>query len=274
MKFRRHTSGHRSWRSIVAPLARAMHQIRMAIDRLPGSRTIWVWAASLVAAFAIGYVVAITVFFPAPIFARATTVPRLVGVPFERAEQSVRGAGLQVGAVTQEPHARAERGAVIWQDPPTGVAVRQGHAVDLVVSTGPQRIPVPDLVGYDAAIAERLVTASGLRIGGTEATQAPAPAGVVINSRPPAGATLLPGADVTLVVSVGAPTIRIPDLRGLTREGADSALADVGLTLGTAIRRTSDAAEPGTVLEQSPGPGTLSAPGTTVNVTIARRRSP
>ena len=274
MRFRRHTSGDQSWQSILAPLEKATRRVRLAIDRLPGSRAICIWAASLIGAFVIGYVVATTVFFPAPIFARATTVPRLVGIPLEEAEQSVRGAGLQVGGVTQEPHARAERGAVIWQDPPTGVAVRQGHAVDLVVSTGPQRVPVPDLVGYDAAIAKRLVTASGLSIGGTEATQAPAPAGVVINSRPPAGTTLLPGADVTLVVSVGAPTIRVPDLRGLTREGADSALVDVGLALGTAIRRTSDATEPGTVLEQSPGPGTLSAPGTTVNVTIARRRSP
>ncbi len=251
-----------------------MHRVRVSTDRLPGSRTAWIWAASLIAAFASGYVVAITVFFPAPIFARATTVPRLVGAPQEEAERSIRGAGLQVGTVMQEPHARAGRGDVIWQDPPTGVAVRQGHTVDLVVSAGPQRIPVPDLAGYDAGIAERLVAASGLRIGGTEATQAPAPAGVVINSRPPAGTTLLPGAEVTLVVSVGAPTILVPDLRGLTREEADTALFDAGLALGTAIRRTSDAAEPGTVLEQSPAPGTLSAPGTTVNVTIARRRAP
>jgi serine/threonine-protein kinase len=246
----------------------------MSIDRLPGSRAVWLWAAGLVGAFVVGYVVAITAFFPAPIFARATSVPRVVGAPQEEAERSIRDAGLHVGAVTQEPHARADRGKVIWQDPPTGVAVPQGHAVDLVVSAGPQRIPVPDLSGYDAGIAERLVTAAGLRIGGTEATQAPAPAGVVINSRPPAGTTLLPGSDVTLVVSVGAPTISVPDLRGLTREEADSALVAAGLALGTAIRRTSDATEPGTVLEQSPGPGTLSAPGTTVNVTIARRRTP
>jgi serine/threonine-protein kinase len=93
----------------------------------------------------------------------------------------------------------------------------------------------------------------------------------VINSRPPTGATLLPGSEITLVVSIGAPTILVPDLRGLTREGADSALTDVGLALGTAMRRSSDE-EPGTVIAQTPDPGTLSAPGTTVNVTVARRR--
>jgi serine/threonine-protein kinase len=142
----------------------------------------------------------------------------------------------------------------------------------LVLSSGPQRIPVPDLGGYDVGLATDLVVAAGLQVGRTESTQAPTPAGVVINSRPPAGATLLPGGEITLVVSVGAPTIRVPDLRGLTRDGADSVLTEASLTLGTAMRRASDE-EPGTIIAQTPDPGTLSAPGTTVNVTLARRRN-
>lgn len=261
----------RQW---VARSTAALRTGIQAADRLPGGRTVWLWAAGLVGAFVAGYLVAATVFFPAPIFARTTAVPRVMGSTQEAAETSLRSAGLQVGTVIQEAHARADRGTVIWQDPPEGVGLPQGHAVDLRVSTGPQRIPVPDLSGYDAGIAERLVTAAGLKVGGTESTQAPAPAGVVINSRPPAGSTLLPGSPITLVVSVGAPTIRVPDLTGLTREAADTALVDAGLALGTAIRRTSTAAAPGTVIGQSPAAGTLSAPGTTVNVTIARERNP
>jgi serine/threonine-protein kinase len=255
----------------------ALEAVRAAVrtlDRLPGGRPVWLWAVGLVGAFVAGYLVAATVFFPAPIFARTISVPRVMGATQTDAEESIRSAGLQVGAVIQEPHARGDRGMVIWQDPPEGVGLPQGHAVDLLVSTGPQRIPVPDLSGYDAGIAERLVTAAGLSVGGTESTQAPAPAGVVINSRPPAGSTLLPGTPITLVVSVGAPTIRVPDLTGLTREAADSLLVDAGLALGTAIRRTSNAAAPGTVIGQAPAPGTLSAPGTSVNVTIARARNP
>jgi serine/threonine-protein kinase len=242
------------------------------LNRLPGGKAPWFGAAAAAAVFLLGYALAATVLFPAPIFARTTAVPQLLGAARDEASATVRSAGLQVGTVTAEPHRSADRGTVIWQDPPAEVGVPEGHAVNLVLSNGPRRIPVPDLGGYDVGLATALVEAAGLRIGRRETTQAPAPAGVVINSRPPAGATLLPGSELTLVVSIGAPTIRVPDLRGLTRDGADSALTDAGLALGTAMRRSSDE-EPGIIIAQTPDPGTLSAPGTSVNVTVARRRN-
>lgn len=269
MKFRRPTRGPLS----LAGVDGALRRLRRGLDRLPGRRGMWLWAGGLLGAFLVGYVIAATVLFPAPIFARTAAVPRVIGMPQERAEATLTGAGLQVAAVTTEPHASIERGSVIWQDPPEGIAVPQGQAVSLVVSSGPQRIPVPDVSGYDVSLAKQLVAAAGLRTGSVESTQAPAPAGVVINSRPPAGGTLLPGTEITLVVSVGAPTISVPDLRGLTRDVADSVLQQAGLGLGTAMQRTSIDRTPGTVIGQSPAPGTLSAPGTSVNITIARRRN-
>ncbi len=260
-------------------IARGVHRVgtwaRRApryLERLPGGKAPWLGAGVVVVIFFLGYLAAATVLFPAPIFARTIAVPQLLGNTRDDATAALRGVGLQIGTVTAESHRSADRGTVIWQDPPAAVGVPEGHAVDLVLSSGPQRIPVPDIGGYDVALATELITAAGLQVGRTESTQAPAPAGVVINSRPPAGATLLPGSAISLVVSIGAPTISVPDLRGLTREGADSMLTDAGLALGTAIRRSSDA-EPGTVIGQTPAPGTLSAPGTTVNVTVARRRT-
>jgi serine/threonine-protein kinase len=240
-------------------------------ERLPGGRAPWLAAGAAVIVFLLGYLLAATVLFPAPIFARTIPVPYLLGTSQDEATATVRSSGLQLGTISAEPHRSADRGTVIWQDPPAQVAVPQGHAVDLVVSSGPRRIPLPDVGGYDVALATELVLAAGLKVGRTESTQAPAPAGVVINSRPPAGGTFLPGSEITLVVSVGAPTIPVPNLLGFTRETADSILQDAGLALGTAIRRSSDE-EPGTVIAQTPNPGTLSAPGTTVNVTLARSR--
>ncbi len=269
MRIRRRAPGPR----LLADLARTLRAVLSRVDQLPGGRRLWLWVGGGLGAFVAGYVIAATILFPAPIFARAAAVPRLIGLTQERAEQTIVSAGLQVGAVAVEPHPRSERGTVVWQDPPEGIAVPQGQGVALIVSGGPQRIPVPDLSGYDVSLAKQLVIAAGLAVGGVESTQAPVAAGVVVNSRPPAGTTLLPETEITLVVSVGAPTITVPDLTGLTQEEADSVLQRAGLALGTAMRRTSDTRQPGTVIEQTPAPGTLSAPGTTVNVTVARRRS-
>jgi len=288
MKFRRHVPHRPDW---TRPLHQALDRARKLwrsprflragsgpgfglASRIAGGKAVWVWLASAIGAFGLGYLIAALVLFPAPIFAATTAVPRLIGLSQEDAEESLRQQGLTVGDVQAERHPTAARGDVVWQDPPPGVGVPRTHTVDLVVSGGPQQVPVPDLTGYDASIAEQLILAAGLIVGRQETTQAPVPAGVVINTRPPAGATLMPGTEITLVVSVGAPTITVPDLQGLMRDEADSVLGATGLTLGTTMRRTTSDGMPGTVIAQNPAPGTLSAPGTAVNVTLARRRSP
>jgi len=255
----------RDW---TAPIRRFARLPRL--KPLPARQRVLMWVGGFAGAFAIGYVVAALVLFPAPIFASATGVPNLFGLMEDEAADALEQAGLALGDVEEATHPVAARRQVVWQDPPPGVRVTPRAAVSITVSTGPQRVPVPDLVGYDAALAGQLLTAAGLTIRSLDSTQAPVPRGVVVNTRPPAGAPLVPGTGVTLVVSVGAPTIVVPDLAGLTRAEAEFALADVGLILGAMVRRTSMADEPGTIIEQRPAPGTLSAPGTAVNVTVAR----
>ena len=255
----------RDWSSTVRRMVRLPR-----LKPLPARQRVLLWVGGFTAAFVVGYVVAALVLFPAPIFASATGVPNVLGMMEDEAERALTEAGLAVGEVEEATHPTAARRQVVWQDPPPGVKVTPRAAISITVSTGPQRVPVPDLVGYDAALAGQLLTAAGLTIRSVDSTQAPLPRGVVVNTRPPAGAPLVPGTGVTLVVRVGAPTIVVPDLAGLTTAEAEFALADVGLILGASVRRTSLAAEAGTIIEQRPAPGTLSAPGGAVNVTVAR----
>jgi len=266
MKVRRHTHRGVDWSAWTKPFGRALARLRA----WPRHRRVALWAGGFAAAFAGGYAIAALVLFPAPIFASATGVPRVLGMSRAEAEGVLTDAGLGVGDVEEGTHPTAQRGAVVWQDPPPGVVVPPRAAVDLSVSSGVQRVPVPDLTGYDAELAGQLIVAAGLVIRTVDSTQAPVPRGVVVNTRPPAGATLTPGAGVTLVVSVGAPTITVPSLIGLTSPEAEYELELVGLILGTSIRRTSNAGPSGTIIEQNPSPGTLGSPGTAINITVAR----
>ncbi len=220
--------------------------------------------------FLVGYLVAAVLLFPAPFFAGHGAIPRVLGLEQERAQTTLAEAGFTLGAVQRAPHPTIPAGGVIWQDPPAEVNAREATAVSLTISTGPQRVPVPDVAGYDVREARMLIEAAGLRIGGTESTQAPTPRNVVVNTRPPAGSTLAPGASVVVVVSVGAATIRVPSLTGLTVDEARLALETAGLALGTVFSQTTAAVAPGEIFHQQPGAGTLSAPGTVVNVRLAR----
>jgi beta-lactam-binding protein with PASTA domain len=258
MRVRRHLPPTMQWPNPLAGLAGALR-----------GRRAMLFAGTLVGAMVVGYAIAALVFFPAPIFASSKSVPSVLGLTADQAQQALTAAGLKVDRTEGVRHPTAPRGAVVWQDPPPGVVVPQGSSVQLSVSQGPQPIPVPDVVGYDGTIGQSLIQAAGLKVGSVDSAQTAASRGVIVNTRPPAGKALDPGGRVTLVVSAGAPTITVPDLTGLTLDSARTVLEQANLTLGTYLRRTSSA-RAGTVIQQRPAAGTLSSAGVAVDVVLAR----
>ncbi len=239
----------------------------------PRARFALTTAGAFVGTFVLGYLIAALILFPAPIFATTRTVPRLLGLARTEAETRVADKGLRVADIEGVTHPTAGRGQVVWQDPPAGVGVPEGTLIRLTVSNGPQRVPVPDLLGYHTIVAGQLLEAAGLEVGRIIQTQAPVPRGVVVSTRPSTGSTILPRSSVTLVVSEGAATIPVPNLRGLTIEEAEMVLQSVGLVVGETLRKASRDVPPGTIVEQDPRSGTLSSPGTIIKIFIARAPS-
>jgi eukaryotic-like serine/threonine-protein kinase len=228
------------------------------------------WALALVGAMVAGYLTAFLVLFPAPLLGGHGVVPRVLGLSLQEASDQLRKAGLQVQDGGTESHPTAPQGVIIWQDPPPGVSAPAGLRVTLVSSQGPPKIAVPDVAGLEAPLAQRLITAAGLGVAAVESVQAAAPPGVVMLTRPAATTVLAPGAPVTVVVSRGAPTIAVPDLLGLSQADARTRLELDGLELGTVTRRRTSDANPGTVVGQKPAAATLAAPGTVVDIVVAR----
>jgi serine/threonine-protein kinase len=228
------------------------------------------WLAVGVGAVLAGYLTAFLVLFPAPLLPGHQAVPRVLGLTLPEAQTEIQTAKLQTSDGGAEPHPTAPQGVVIWQDPPPGLIAPEGMKVTLVSSAGPPKIPVPDIAGLDASLAQSLVAAAGLIVSQVESVQAAAPTGLAMMTRPPAGTALTPGAGLTLVVSRGAPTIPIPDLLGMASADARTRLELEGLQLGTVTRRRTAEASPGTVVGQRPAAGTLAAPGTVVDIVVAR----
>ena len=218
-----------------------------------------------------GYLTAYLILFPAPILPGHQVVPRVLGLSLTEAQSQIQKAQLTAQDGGSESHPSAPQGTVIWQDPPPGVVAPQGAQVTLVASSGPPKIPVPDVSGLEAKLARSLVAAAGLTVSQVESVQAAAPQGLAMMTRPPAGTILAPGAGLTLVVSRGAPTIAVPDLLGMSAADARTRLEMEGLQLGTMTRRTTTDGSPGTVIAQRPASGTLAAPGTVVDIVVARR---
>jgi serine/threonine-protein kinase len=228
------------------------------------------WLAIGAAVALAGYLTAYLVIFPAPLLPGHHAVPRVLGLTLAEAQAEIQKAQLQVTDGGAEPHPTAAQTVIIWQDPPPGVVTPEGTKVTLVSSSGPSKIPVPDVAGLDATLARSLVNATGLAVAQVESIQTASPTGLAMMTRPPAGTALAPSAGVTLVVSRGAPTISVPDLLGMASGDARTRLEMEGLQLGTVTRRRTTDGSPGTVVAQRPAAGTLAAPGTVVDIVVAR----
>jgi serine/threonine-protein kinase len=228
------------------------------------------WTLTGLGALLAGYLTAYLLLFPAPFLPGHQAVPRALGLSLAEAQALLKKAQLAVSDGGVDPHPTAPQGTVIWQDPPPGVIAPEGLKVTLVVSAGPSKIPVPDVAGLEAGLAQRLISAAGLMVSQVESVQAAAPSGFAMLTRPPAGTALAPGAALALVVSRGAPTIAVPDLLGMVAADARTRIEMEGLQLGTMTRRSTPNATPGTVVAQRPAAGTLASPGTVVDIVVAR----
>jgi len=230
----------------------------------------WKWIGLGAGMVLAGYLTAYLILFPAPILPGHQSVPRVLGLTVAEAQAEIQKSKLQVTEGGAEPHPTAPAGIVVWQDPPPGVIAPEGSKITLVSSSGPPKIPVPDVANLDGGLAQSLIAAAGLVASQVESVQAAAPTGLAMLTRPPAGTVLPPGASVTVVISRGAPTIPIPDLLGMASADARTRLETEGLQLGTVTRRRTSDGSPGTVVAQSPAAGTLAAPGTVVDIVVAR----
>jgi beta-lactam-binding protein with PASTA domain len=148
------------------------------------------------------------------------------------------------------------RGAVISTEPSAGTKIVDGGQLDAVVSRGPERHPMPAVVGLTRSAATAALTGAELRASTvTEAWSRTVPAGEVVKASVAPGAGLKPGTEVTLTVSKGPKPLRVPDQTGEPVDAAAQALRKAGFRVALTSENSTDVPE-GRVLRQSPEGGT------------------
>jgi beta-lactam-binding protein with PASTA domain len=93
------------------------------------------------------------------------TVPNVEGLAQDDATTAITAAKLTVGTVTQQTRNTVAAGNVIFQDPASGNSVAQGSPVNLVISSGPQMVTVPNVEGLTQDDATTAITAAKLTGG-------------------------------------------------------------------------------------------------------------
>ncbi|MEX1091829.1 MAG: Stk1 family PASTA domain-containing Ser/Thr kinase [Acidimicrobiia bacterium] len=204
-----------------------------------------------------------------------TQVPPLIGQTLANAETLLAAAGLVVGEVTERPDAEFAEGVVVGQTPSSGL-VPVGTPIDLVVSTGPELVAIPELVGLTERDATALLQDLGLRVTVDDEFSNEVAEGSVIRSEPETGVEAQTGDTVLLIVSQGPEPIETPNLTGLTQQQAEDLLTDLGLVLNVsaATEPVDSEAQDGRIVSQFPEVGTTVFPGDVINVTLGEFTPP
>src|ERR1700732_3727788 len=198
------------------------------------------------------------------------TVPNVEGLTQDAATTAITAAKLAGGTVTQQSSNTVATGKVIFQDPASGNSVAQGSPVNLVISSGPQMVTVPNVEGLTQDAATTAITAAKLTGGAvTQQTSNTVATGKVISQDPASGNSVAQGSRVNLVISLGPQMVTVPNVEGLTQDGATTAITAAKLAMGAGTRQSTNMVTTANVISQDPASANSVAQGSPVNLVIS-----
>jgi serine/threonine-protein kinase len=186
---------------------------------------------------------------------RYTVAPQLVSMSKAEAQAQAAGAGFTLAYGEARYDEKAAKDVVLAQDPASSARILKGGTITLILSLGPERYQVPDVVGKTFELAEADLTKAKLVVAkAPDRYDESLPAGVVIAVDPPVNTEVKPGAKVTVTVSKGRSPLTVPNLVGKSITEARVTLQQLGLQV---VEQYRDSEKPkDQVIGQSPADGT------------------
>ncbi|GAB2506180.1 Serine/threonine-protein kinase PknB [Corynebacterium atrinae] len=176
------------------------------------------------------------------LMAQMVTVPDLTGKSRDDAIAELEALQLVVN-INEEPSPDKPRNEVLRTNPVSGSQLQRGTNITLTVSTGKEITDVPDLKGMTPQEAADALAKFDLQLEQQvrEATSDEVEQGRIIEQNPTAGSPLPKGSKVSITVSTGAETTRVPVLSGLQLAQAEATLTSLDFVVQ--VRRI-DSMEP------------------------------
>lgn len=254
--------------------------VQPAVDEKAKRRNkIMIWAGIIILILAIaGIVYAITsgdddepAPGPSTTAVQMTTVPDLDGMDRGQIQSALEDNDLVFKSGIPQPSNDVEKGLFISSNPSPGDQVEMGSEVEVILSAGPDKVEVPDIVGMTTGEASDALNEQGLRLGSTDTEDHPtAQKGTIISTKPEAGESVDDNTAIDVVVASGMNTV--PDVsQGTSADEAQQAISDAGFT--AVINEQDSDKDPGTVLAINPAGGTRLEIGSKVNIYVAREAS-
>jgi len=199
-------------------------------------------------------------------------VPNLVGVPLEKAQQLAGGLGLELKVADKLYSTQYPANQIVSQQPAARTRIKVGQRIHVLVSLGPPRVTVPNLVGTSARAARITASQRGLTVGNVAAVHWPGIAADQVVAQDPAPSSMdVHSPAVNFLISLGdpPPAFVCPSFVGRPVSEARRALDKAGFKIGEILSVPEEGVVKGTVLTQSPPGGTKIGSDTVFSFQVA-----
>lgn len=227
-------------------------------------------ALIVVALLSLGVVAALTYQYFSPTILTPksnVTVPDLRNQTKEDALAALEKLGLKT-EVVNDASADVQEDHVVGTDPTANSTVKSGSTITVTVSSGRENTSVPDLSGKTTAEASAILKKKGLDLDPVvrEGSSPKVERGKIMEQNPSAGTQVSKGSKVTITVSTGEATTRVPVVTGMQWSQAEGNLTSLGFE---PVVEFVDGSEPdGTVISVD-GEGTQMPAKSKINVKVS-----
>ena len=200
-------------------------------------------------------------------------VPAIQGltVPAATALLKPLGLTLTISEVRNDPTLAV--GQIITQDPLATGELAPGSAVKVVVSGGVGQVVIPDIAGFTAAAAQKLLQEKPNNFVVTVLTEASATItkGLAVRTDPAIGLPIDAGKPITLYTSSGPEQVAVPAVEGLEEAVARNSLALVSLVADVRyVDVPSGSVNIGKVISQGTDAQSKADPQSKIVITVGR----
>ncbi|MBF6173568.1 Stk1 family PASTA domain-containing Ser/Thr kinase [Nocardia blacklockiae] len=196
-------------------------------------------------------------------------VPDLSNKSAQVAQDELQKAGFNV-ATQDKADSKVAIGNVIATQPLGGSRAPKGSTITILVSTGPQLVPVPQLAQLTQQQAEQQLKASGLLLDGNiqRDWSSAEDKDKVIRTDPSAGSRIDTGTAVKITLGKGPEQVRVPDVVGQPIDVAEPNLTQ-SAGFKVVIQKVTSSRPGGEVISTDPAGGSMADRGSTITVQVS-----
>ncbi len=227
-----------------------------------------------------GFALALTIFGGSAMYLtrlkQPVIVPKVIGMEQKDAERALNRKGLSMRSGRTMYDERIPAGSVVIQDPRANNYLKRGATVEVVLSRGKPRVPVPDVVHQTLRRAQNVLAQGQFRVGRRSyMSSGIVPKDTVMAQVPPAGDITPASSTVDLLVSTGPldPIYVMPSLKRQSLEKAFRLLRPAAILIEKITTKVHDDLPIGTILAQSPAAGSRIEEKASVSLTVSTTSS-